>query len=108
MKKLMSAILAAALILGGAMISAPAASADENNTVEHRWRHRSPATAGLIINPIAVTAFLVDAPIYVLVREQPLTAGLAELELIDGYNPVTGEKSGAQYDSHTVDITENY
>ena len=60
------------------------------------------------LTPIALTAFLADVPVFLLIREQPFTAGLTEIELVDGNNPITGEKSGAQYDPHEVDITDNY
>ncbi len=108
MKRLTSALIAIALLLATPVFFASPAMADDAGTLEKDWRHRSPFTAGLVITPIALTAFLADVPVYLLIREQPFTAGLTEIELVDGYNPITGDKSGAQYNPHEVDITENY
>ena len=60
-----------------------------------------------VLNPL--TKYL-NPPIKsdILTREQPFTAGLTEIELVDGHNPITDERSGAQYDPHKVDITDNY
>lgn len=108
MKRLTGALMAIALLLGTPVFFASPAMAHDAGSLEKDWRHHSPFTAGLVITPIALTAFLADVPVYLLIREQPFTAGLTEMELVDGYNPVTGDKSGPQYDPHGVDITDNY
>ena len=108
MKRLICALIAIGLLFGTPTFFASPAMAHDAGTVEKDWRYHSPFTAGLVITPIALTAFLADVPVYLLIREQPFTAGLTELELVDGNNPITGEKSGAQYDLHEVDITDNY
>jgi len=108
MKKWISVLVAIAILLGGPILSATPASADEDDTMGEQWRHDSPLTAGVLLNPVALTAFFADVPIYIVARKQPFTAGLTEMDLIDGYNPITGEKSGEQYDPHEADITDNY
>ena len=108
MKRLTSALITIALLFGTPVFFASPAMAHDAGPLEKDWRHHSPFTAGLVITPLALTAFLADVPVYLLIHEQPFTAGLTEMELVDGYNPVTGGKSGAQYDPHGVDITDNY
>ncbi len=108
MKRLTGALIAIALLIGTPVFFASPALAHDGGALEKDWRHHSPFTAGLVITPIALTAFLADVPVYLLIREQPFTAGLTEMELVNGNNPITGDKSGAQYDPHKVDITDNY
>lgn len=108
MKRLTSALIAIAVLLGAPVIFASPAMAQDADSLEKNWRHHSPFTAGLVITPIALTAFLADVPVYLLTHEQPFTAGLTEMELVDGKNPITGDKSGPQDDPHGVDITDNY
>lgn len=79
----------------------PQAAADEPKTNEERFRHNSPLLATAVLVPLGLAAFVIDVPIYMLTRKQPCTDGLTEAELIDGYNPMTGDTSGEHADVHT-------
>jgi hypothetical protein len=64
--------------------------------------------AMVVLFPLALTAFTADVPIYLVTRKQPLTNGLMQVELIDGYNPITGQHSSDEADQHSVDVTDSY
>jgi hypothetical protein len=90
--------LCATLATPGLLV--PQALADEPRTTEERFRHDSPLLATVVLVPVGIVAFAIDVPIYMLTRKQPLTDGLTEAELIDGYNPMTGDTSGEHEDVH--------
>ncbi len=96
MKKGISAFLAAVLVAAVLGPLAPRARADEPKTFEQKFKHHSPLPAAIVLLPLGLAAFTIDVPIYMVSRTQPMTYVLTEAELLDGYNPMTGERSGEQ------------
>ncbi|OGP87386.1 MAG: hypothetical protein A2Y95_04950 [Deltaproteobacteria bacterium RBG_13_65_10] len=93
MKKGISVFLIAVLVAAALGPLAPRARADEPKTLEHKFRHHSPLPATIMLLPLGLAAFTIDVPIYMVSRQQPMTYALTKVELIDGYNPMTGGRS---------------
>jgi hypothetical protein len=96
MKKGICVFLVAALVAAVLGPLATRARADEPKTFEQEFKHHSPLPAAIVLLPLGLAAFTIDVPIYMVSRTQPMTHALTEAELIDGYNPMTGERSGEQ------------
>jgi hypothetical protein len=96
MKKGICVFLVAALVVAALGPLAPRARADEPKTFEQEFKHHSPLPAAIVLLPLGLAAFTIDVPIYMLSGTQPMTYALTEAELIDGYNPMTGQRSGEQ------------
>jgi hypothetical protein len=108
MKKAICALLVLAMAMGTIGPWTPTAAAGESRTLEEKFRHNSPVPAMVVLFPLALAAFVVDVPIYLVSRKQPLTNGLMQVELIDGYNPITDHHSGGEADQHGLDVTGGY
>ncbi|MDP3936976.1 MAG: hypothetical protein Q8R92_02435 [Deltaproteobacteria bacterium] len=103
----MSALIAVAMVFSLAVAAAPPAFAEDTDTVASEWRDRSPLTSSLLY-PLSLTAFFADLPIWLLAREQPFTYGMTEMELVDGYNPVTDSYTHDALKPHDMDVTAGY
>jgi hypothetical protein len=108
MKKAICALLVLAMATASFALWTPPAAADQPRTLGQKFRHYSPLPATVVLFPLALTAFTADVPIYLLTRQQPLTYGLTQAELVDGYNPITDKNSGNNVDEHAVDVTDSY
>jgi len=107
MKRWMSALIALAMVSSLAAAVAPPAIAHEADSAAEQWRHHSPLTSTLLY-PLSLTAFFADLPIWMLTREQPFTYGMTEAEMVDGYNPVTDQRTHDEVRPHDMDVTEGY
>jgi hypothetical protein len=107
MKKVIYALLAISMTIG-LTLGAPPASAEEPKTLEEKWRHNSPLTAAVLLNPLGIAAFAIDVPIYIVARKQPMTYAMTQMELVDGYNPMTSESSAEETERHQVMVTDSY
>ncbi len=108
MKKAICALLVLAMATGSLGLWTPPAAAEEPKTLEEKFRHHSPLPAVVVLFPLALTAFTADVPIYLITRKQPLTNGLMQVEIVDGYNPITDQHSSDEVDQHAVDVTDSY
>jgi hypothetical protein len=108
MKKAICSLLVLAMAIGTIGPWTPTAAAEEPRTLEEKFRHNSPVPATAVLFPLALTAFVVDVPIYLVSRKQPITNGLMQVELIDGYNPITNHHSRGETDQHRLDVAEGY
>ena len=107
MKRWLNALIAVTMVLSlGTALAAPAFAHDSESAASD-WRHHSPFTSSLLY-PIALTAFFADVPIWMLSREQPFTYGLTEMEMTDGYNPVTDQWTHNAVNPHDMDVTADY